>query len=40
MDVRIRWAEKALMLTLSGKLDAITAPDYEQQVAAALATAR
>jgi|GEM_PF-5742663 len=39
MDVRIRREEKALVLTLSGKLDANTAPDYEQPVAA-LATAR
>lgn len=39
MDVRIRWEEKVLVLTRSGKLGAITAPDYEQPVAA-LATAR
>ena len=39
MEVRIRREEKALVLPLSGKLDAIIAPDGEQP-AAALATAR
>lgn len=39
MDGRIRREGKALVLTRIGKLDAITTPDYEQDVAA-LATTR
>ena len=34
MDVRLRKEKKALMLTFSGKVEATTASDCEQQVAA------
>lgn len=38
MDIACITAEKAHIVTLSGKLDALTAPSYEQQVSALLAT--
>lgn len=37
MDMRTRSEEKTLVLTLSGKLDAVTAPVYEQRTAALIA---
>lgn len=36
MDIQIAKEEKAHILTLSGKLDGVTAPVYEQQVMALL----
>lgn len=39
MDIQITQQEKAQILTLSGKLDAVSAPTYEQQVSALIETA-
>lgn len=37
MDIQTIEKDKAVIMTLNGKLDAVTAPEYEQKVSAVLA---